>query len=108
MYSDSIQVLTRVLTRIPGRVQWGMAAAPTAEEVASTLDPARVSKEAMAKAQRMAAIQAKIAAQMQSLGAVPGVPGVPGMVAVPGAINAFGGAGISLQLTRFPAVPLRS
>jgi hypothetical protein len=93
MYSDSIQVLTRVLTRIPGRVQWGMAAAPTA---------------AMAKAQRMAAIQAKIAAQMQSLGAVPGVPGVPGMVAVPGAINAFGGAGISLQLTRFPAVPLRS
>ncbi|KAJ1485205.1 hypothetical protein T484DRAFT_1794638 [Baffinella frigidus] len=72
--------------------KWGSAQAPDVIDVASTLDPSRVSKEAMAKAQRMAAIQAKIASQMQSLGSVPGMAS-SSMVSVPGAVSAFGGAG---------------
>jgi hypothetical protein len=76
-------------------LQWDTAAAQQEEvDIANVNDPSRISKEALAKAQKMAAIQAKIALQMQSLGAtaaLPGiipsvVPGIPG--AVPGAFPA--------------------
>ena len=73
-----------------GSWQWGTAQAPDVVDVASTADPSRVSKEAMAKAQRMAAIQAKIASQMQSLGSVPGLSSGVGMVSVPGATSMYG------------------
>ena len=68
-------------------------------EVANTNDASRVSKEALAKAQRMAAIQAQIQQQMQNLQSVPGAGalgavtagaaglGIPG-VAAPGLLAA--------------------
>ncbi len=77
-------------------LQWDSALQQEEVDIASTNDPSRISKEALAKAQKMAAIQAKIAQQMQSLGATaplagivpPAVPGLPGALpgAFPGAV----------------------
>jgi hypothetical protein len=69
-----------------------------AVDVANQNDASRISKDALAKAQRMAAIQAQIQQQMQNLQAVPGagagfgmlgsaMVGIPG-IAAPGLMMA--------------------
>jgi hypothetical protein len=65
-------------------LQWDTS---EAVDIQNANDPARLNKDAIAKAQRMAAIQAQIAASMAKLGKAPAVPTIPGasMLAVPGA-----------------------
>jgi hypothetical protein len=90
---------TRNLTRPLGCAQWDAATlAQMAVDVANQNDASRISKDALAKAQRMAAIQAQIQQQMQNLQAVPGagagfgmlgsaMVGIPG-IAAPGLMMA--------------------
>jgi len=83
----------------PGCAQWDAAAlAQTAVEVANQNDASRVSKDAIAKAQRMAAIQAQIQQQMQNLQAVPGA----GM-----GLGALGGAVMGIPGIAAPGLPTK-
>ena len=95
-------------------LQWDTS---EAVDIQNANDPARLNKDAIAKAQRMAAIQAQIAASMAKLGKAPAVPTVPGasMLAVPGAAmglpaaaaapvgGAFGGVAAVPKQTFMPA-----
>jgi len=87
----------RACAPVPSHPSWqwdaaALAAAP-AVAVANQSDASRISKEAMAKAQRMAAIQAQIQQQMQNLQAVPGAGTGLGMAA--GVFAATGIPGIA-------------
>jgi hypothetical protein len=57
---------------------------PADVDISNPNDPSRISKEALAKAQRMAAIHAQITNQMRAISQLPGVGAMPG--STPGAV----------------------